>query len=450
MFALGTAARVGVLVDLGGGADTLKLVGSNGADSYVAGVNGFALNADGYLDVATINVEAFVVNLNDGNDSFSAAGSALTGAAFPIALDLYGATGNDSLRGGAGDDHLFGGAGDDVMLAGAVADGADAFSGGPGNDTVDYGARAGAIAVTIDDVADDGAAGEGDDVATDVEIVKGGAGDDTLAGGAGNETLYGGAGNDTLTGGAGNDTLFGDAGDDLFDEGAATSGADTINGGAGIDTVSYAGRSVGVSVSLDGVANDGEPGELDKVMADVENVTGGAGNDTLVGSAVANILDGGAGNDTLSGGAGNDLLRGGAGNDTLGGDAGDDTFDMGASADGDDAIHGGAGVDRVDYGQRTNAVTVAMDGVTGGGEVGELDVIATDVEDLTGGAGDDTLTGNAADNQLEGGPGTDTLFGLAGDDLLDGNAGSDVLDCGAGDADINLDATVGSATGCEL
>ena len=112
-----------------------------------------------------------------------------------------------------------------------------------------------------------------------------------------------------------------------------TNGADVFNGGAGTDTVSYALRTVAVVALIDGVAHSGESGENDKVMADVENLTGGAGDDTLTGSVGNNVLDGGAGNDTLNGLAGNDILRGGAGNDTLNGGDGDDVFDEGAAAE---------------------------------------------------------------------------------------------------------------------
>ncbi|MDK2127267.1 hypothetical protein PZA18_24835, partial [Chitinimonas sp. DQS-5] len=42
---------------------------------------------------------------------------------------------------------------------------------------------------------------------------------------------------------------------------------------------------------------------------------GVAGNQNLIGSSDADLLDGGAGNDTLDGGAGNDALLGGFGND---------------------------------------------------------------------------------------------------------------------------------------
>ncbi len=41
----------------------------------------------------------------------------------------------------------------------------------------------------------------------------------------------------------------------------------------------------------------------------VENVTGSAFNDTLIGDGLANVLSGGAGNDTLTGGAGADVFK---------------------------------------------------------------------------------------------------------------------------------------------
>jgi serralysin len=48
----------------------------------------------------------------------------------------------------------------------------------------------------------------------------------------------------------------------------------------------------------------------------IENVIGGAGNDTIIGNPIVNELTGGAGNDMLTGGAGNDVIDGEAGTDT--------------------------------------------------------------------------------------------------------------------------------------
>jgi Ca2+-binding RTX toxin-like protein len=461
-FAVGRSGAPGVTIDLGGQpGDALKLIGTPGADGFVAGASGLAINGDAFLDVTVTGAPALVISLDDGDDTLSGAGNATTGAALGSALTVFGGNGNDTLRGGNGDDTLHGGNGNDTFTTGALADGNDTVLGDAGTDLADYAARTGAVTVTIDDLANDGRngengengqAGETDNIGTDVETVKGGLGDDVLGGGPGNETVFGGPGDDTISGGDGNDVLNGEAGNDTFDEGALPSGADVLNGGAGIDTASYAARSGQVSVALDGAALDGAVGELDKVMVDVENVTGGAGIDTLTGSALDNVLDGGAGNDTLAGGLGNDTLRGGADNDTLNGDAGNDTFDEAADT-GADTLVGGAGTDTADYHARTGDLVIILDGTSPGGESGESDHLAADIENLIGGSGADALTGNALDNQLEGGPGAaiDALFGLAGDDVLDGGEGDDALDCGAGDADLTLDRDLtSSTTSCEL
>ncbi|WP_426614740.1 M10 family metallopeptidase C-terminal domain-containing protein [Bradyrhizobium sp. McL0616] len=47
----------------------------------------------------------------------------------------------------------------------------------------------------------------------------------------------------------------------------------------------------------------------------IDNATGGSGNDTIIGNAIANVLNGGSGNDTITGGGGNDTIVGGAGTD---------------------------------------------------------------------------------------------------------------------------------------
>src|SRR3954447_6518322 len=120
----------------------------------------------------------------------------------------------------------------------------------------------------------------------------------------------------TFHDGAGNDTIYGgSAGDTFVSEG----GGDSLRGGAGVDAVDYSSRTAAVSVSYDGIANDGESGEGDYVYTDVENVVGGAGDDTVGGSSAGNFLDGGPGDDTLSGAGGNDRLTGGAGADAVNG-----------------------------------------------------------------------------------------------------------------------------------
>lgn len=229
---------------------------------------------------------------------------------------LRGGGGDDVLTGNAGADTLDGEAGDDTVRPGT---GTDTATGGAGTDTITYSERAVMVTVVLGSpgtpTTSNGIAAENDSL-DGFENVVGGAGDDSLTGNA----LP-----NRLTGGAGNDTLVGGDGDDVFDEGSATNGADSITGGNGVDRVDYSARSIGVSVSLDTTANDGQASESDNV--DVENITGGAGNDTLTGSPVANVIDGNAGNDTLQGLDGNDALSGGEGNDSLSGGNGDDILE---------------------------------------------------------------------------------------------------------------------------
>src|SRR5947208_6052029 len=86
------------------------------------------------------------------------------------------------------------------------------------------------------------------------------------------------------------------------------------------------------------------------------SVSGGNGNDTLIGTAGNDTLNGDAGNDVLSGlggddqllgGSGNDTLTGGAGTDQASGQAGDDLL-IWAPGDGSDLNDGGDGIDTVE------------------------------------------------------------------------------------------------------
>ncbi|MGE3960818.1 MAG: calcium-binding protein [Dehalococcoidia bacterium] len=62
-------------------------------------------------------------------------------------------------------------------------------------------------------------------------------------------------------------------------------------------------------------------------------ILGGAGNDTINGQGGADIVLGGAGDDTLRGGGGNDFIYGEAGDDSVRGDAGTDECDGGPDTD---------------------------------------------------------------------------------------------------------------------
>ncbi len=181
--------------------------------------------------------------------------------------------------------------------------------------------------------------GTGDDELTGgpvADSLDGGDGIDTLRGGAGDDTLTGGAGNDPLFGEGGNDSLAGGDGDDQLSGGT---GADGLSGGAGLDIVSYPNRSGALNVTLDGVADDGEPGEGDNVGTDVEDVDAGtlaASTVTIVGSDAGNSLTVEGGKGTITGGAGSDILSGGPQDDTI--FASDGYADRVSCGDGDDTV----------------------------------------------------------------------------------------------------------------
>jgi hypothetical protein len=129
---------------------------------------------------------------------------------------LCGGTGDDSLSGFDGADTLNGGAGADTLGEGSAGGGADVLIGGSGIDAANYGARAVALSISIDNAANDGAAGEGDNVRTDVENLFGGGAGDTLttSGSTLANRVFGRGGGDTLN------VADGIAGNDLVDGGA--------------------------------------------------------------------------------------------------------------------------------------------------------------------------------------------------------------------------------------
>lgn len=472
---------------LEGGAGADVLVGSSGADTIVGGSGNDLLNGQA------------------GNDSLSGGDDAdnLNGGAGVDVVD--GGAGDDPhVRGGGGADTILGGPGADTLdevtfsaieqgVAGDELDAADTLDGGPGIDVLDGASGDDVVDCTAENLADSwsdtGTGTEtmdcsrfasaityavgtgidvlvgtgGADVLSGALTIEGGGGNDTLVaaatgstlrGGDGADTLVGSDAVDTLIGGDGADSLEGRGGDDVLDGGT---GGDVLAGGDGVEIVSYDGRARAVVVSLDGSAGDGEPGEGDNVQADVEEVvgtsgadtltagsggttlTGGAGDDVLVGSPAGELLRGGDGNDRIASGAGANVLEGGAGDDNLLGGANADTLDGGDGHDvldggaGTDTFVGGAGRDAASYSTRTSPIVVTLgDLKANDGAAGEKENVPLDIENVVGGTKADRLVGNNLGNSLRGGGGTDVLLAGAGNDVLYGGAGNDALTGGKG------------------
>ena len=184
--------------------------------------------------------------------------------------------------------------------------------------------------------------------------IHGGEGADVVDGGEGNDSVFGEGGNDQITGRGGNDTEDGGPGDDSMGQSAGgigednDQGADNIRGGEGNDTLTLEDHAGGMTIRLDGQANDGAPGEGDNIASDLETITGTNANDAFFGTEGRDNFSGNPGSDEIHGAGGDDELSGGSGDDRMFGDAGNDKVQ---GYEGSDTVDGGSGSDQL-YGDR--------------------------------------------------------------------------------------------------
>lgn len=189
---------------------------------------------------------------------------------------------NNLLNGGAGVDHLYGLRGNDILNGNA---GNDILNGGLGNDKINGGLG--------------------------LDILMGNGGNDILNGGDGSDTLNGGTGEDIMAGGAGGDIYYVDNEDDIVKESVRPiTEKDTIYTTVGytlpanveklVLAAPYSGQFGGVDAIL--TINGNSADNILIARGDVE-ISGGKGNDYLIGYAAATIenkgsMIGGLGQDT--------------------------------------------------------------------------------------------------------------------------------------------------------
>lgn len=234
-------------------------------------------------------------------------------------------------------------------------------------------------------------------------------------------------------------------------------GTMTITGGADTDSISVQGPAspadfVGVLNVTTGDGGDaltvrgnvqqvhdssgGDTG-ADRYIVEAPAITGelapAGGNDVVVTDAIALALNGGDGDDTLTGPG---AINGGPGNDTLNPTTPVTTVVGGANAP--------TGADRVSYERVSSPLTLAYDGSGSGVSVNGTPRV-TEIEELAGGSGNDTMTGDANTNVMSGGTGDDTIDGRGGVDDLDGGPGSDTAGYGSESAAVVV--SLGAGTG---
>ncbi|WP_028721771.1 calcium-binding protein [Patulibacter americanus] len=267
-------------------------------------------------DQVTVEGDQDQVDGGGGNDLLLSTDA--TGAA-----TLRGGDGDDQILGTRHADRLFGGGGQDTLRGDA---GADGLSGGDGTDTVSYADHDQRVVVTVGGGAGDGAAGEGDDVAGDVERVDGTTDDDLLVAGPAGTVLNGSDGDDRLSASTGSDVLLGAAGRDVLDAGPQ-GGPTVFDGGADVDELTYAQRTSATTIDVSSrQSNSGAAGEGDRIADAIENVVGGTAGDLVIGAiGTAHRVAAGGGDDTIrvddlspqAPDAGADSVRCDAGRDTV-------------------------------------------------------------------------------------------------------------------------------------
>jgi Ca2+-binding RTX toxin-like protein len=247
-------------------------------------------------------------------------------------------------------------------------------------------------------------------------VITGTTGDDILDGTTGVDLIIGDSGNDIITGGLGDDILYGDDGDDIFRV-HETSGYDSYHGGDGTDLivvdnvpnyVNYVDLQLNYMDSIEGIINNsnvdtfivarGSQDFSNTALIDIAGIKGSDGEDYITAHTIYNSATSTTTGVHMWGYDGDDELLGTNLADVIDGGVGDDTI---AGGGGDDDLSGAEGADTID-----------------GGNGNDL---------LSGGDGNDTLAGRAGADTLNGGDGDDILLGGAGDDTLTGGNGTDLF-----------------------
>lgn len=280
----------------GNGNDTLD--GAAGADTMTGGAGDDTYYVDdpgdvvaeldgGGIDTLVTTSGTFTLGANVEILVILATGDlGLTGN--ELANVLNGGAGNDTLDGGSGSDTLKGGAGDDFY---ELRDGSLVVENpGGGTDSAVYSGSSGYTMVPgLENLTLAGSAGN--------VAALGNADDNRIDGNDGANWLDGGVGHDTLNGYGGADILLGGAGNDLLDGGRR---GDRMEGGAGDDAY-VVDHPLDTVVEAPGGGTDTVQVHLPRFALpdNVEGAVGDAGDNVLVGNALANILTGGGGRDSF-------------------------------------------------------------------------------------------------------------------------------------------------------
>ncbi|WP_394889482.1 beta strand repeat-containing protein [Mesorhizobium sp. AaZ16] len=312
------------------------------------------------------------------------------------ASQVFGHDGNDTITESGSIKEYFGGNGNDTLIVVSPIND-DVHDGGSGNDTIDWSGASGfVVGATFDLNAGLATAGGQDEVMVSFENLIGTNNDDIIIGSGGGNILNGLDGNDTIEGGFSTDTVDAGAGNDIV---RVLDGqfADDVDGGTGIDLydLDYINQSIVINLAAGTlqVFDSGFAfGPLNSVTG-IENVFGGALDDTITGDAQANVINGRGGNDSMTGGDGNDTYFVDA--------FGDQVFEANGVGTGNDTV-------RTSVSYSVAAQFVENMVLLGGGNI---NAVANNLNNtITGNAGNNAIDGRGGVDNMTGGNGNDTYF----------------------------------------
>ena len=243
-------------------------------------------------------------------------------------------------------------------------------------------------------------------------------------------TVYGGSGDDTIYSSNGESYLYGNSGNDVYRIYYSGNVCVYENSGEGNDQLDFSIPSANIVISLNTSQTQIYSGTRQITLFGYDNievVKTGSGNDIITGNNLNNTIYGGYGNDTIYGGGGANALYGGSGNDVyqfVPGTSNDTIYE----ADSD-------GTDGLDFSAFSSSINISLN-TSSSQEYSSSQFVTLNspgnIQNVTTGSGNDTVTGNSSGNIINTGDGNDFITGNAGNDYLLGGAGNDTLNGGAG------------------